>query len=109
MQPIATLPCMIADTKPTIAIGMQNAKIIQPCAAVSAAISPNTFSLIIVINATTKPYKPCVDGMTCKIMVLPNLSGCLPSNAAEACPALPTPIAEPMPDTITAIAAPMMA
>ena len=60
-------------------------------------------------NHTTRPYRPCVPGMTCRIMTLPNLLGSWHKRPVPASPAIPVPLAEPIPESTAARPAPSSA
>ena len=60
-------------------------------------------------NHTTRPYRPWVPGITCRIRTLPNLLGSSHKRPVPASPAMPVPLAEPMPLSTAARPAPRRA
>src|SRR5699024_1441841 len=91
-------------------MGRQETKMVRPWVTVRGTMPPeNTPMTNRTKNQMTRPYRPWVPGMTCRIRHLEKCSGAVDSRPAAASPARPVPRAEPTQQRPTASAAPRKA
>src|SRR5699024_7814354 len=103
----ATRPWAMADSRPPRAMGRQEARMMRRCRMGSSATVPSNRPIFSrAKNPMTRPYRPWVPGMTCRIMHLENWEGSSDRRPAAASPAMPVPLAEPTQARPAARAAP---